>query len=540
MDQKEDRSRTKGSFGPVGLPITKKHIFPASRKKMIVWGLAVSLGLVFIFLMGTFFLNDRFASPGPVSSKHANFESNCSKCHGVSRKATDTTKQCKVCHEKTGDKPGVYTYAAHYLYNTKDTSRIAAGQKQHGKTDAPCSVCHTEHQGRKAMITHVEDTNCVDCHQYGSFNKKHPEFEFAKKKISDDSTLKFTHIKHTKLVMEKIQKETGSLYTEKACFYCHQPKPDGKEFQPILFEPHCGNGCHLTSSSKTPSLAIFNPSSPAPGVWTVEMLKQNTSLGTDWLAFSNSNEFKPKPVDKIQKSPVRHSDPWILENLKRNRQAVYPNSDLADLVKATPVKNGADRSYKEAIATLKGYVASLRGKPEIEMELDNLSAALNTAALQEAPASIGITGLVGPVVEKQEYEAFALRLAEPCLECHSIEKMQVQGVRAQQQTLHRALFDHRAHITERRCLECHTTIPIAKALEGKIKEKEILEKKLDHSGIQNIPTIENCIACHKPSAASNSCVTCHDMHPNKTQRGNLQLFVDRGTTLEGNVAPAEK
>jgi len=534
MDQKEDRSRTKGTFGSVGLEIAKKHIFPASRRKMIVGGLAASFVLILIFLMGTFFLNNRFASPGPVSSKHANFESNCSKCHGVSSKIKESSKQCKICHEKTGDKPGVYTDAAHYLYNTKDVARITAGQKKHGKIDAPCSVCHIEHQGRSANIMHVNDTNCVNCHAFGSFNKKHPEFAFAKKRIFDDASLKFTHIKHTKLVMEKIQKETGSLYTEKACFYCHKPKPDGKEFQPILFEPHCGNGCHLTSSSKTPSLAIFNPSSPLPGVWTLEMLKQNPSPATAWLSFSNPNEFKPKPIDKIQKSPVHHSDPWILENLKRNRQAVYRNSDLIDLVSATPLKNRSDRAYQEAIETLKGYVTNLRGKPGIEADLDQVSSALNTAALQMPDSAFPKeqVSILAPA-QKQEYEEFALRLAEPCMECHSIENMQIQGVRAEQQVLHRALFDHRAHITERRCLECHTEIPIAEALEGKLKEKEITEKKLgvrplrDHSGIQNIPKIENCIVCHKPTAANNSCVTCHDMHPNKTQRGNLQLFVDK-------------
>ncbi len=527
MDEKENQGRTKGTFGPVGLEITKKHIFPASRKKMIAGGSIASLALILIFLMGTLFLNDRFASPGPVSSKHANFESNCSKCHGAKMQAGDTSKQCKICHEKTGDKPGVYTYSAHYLYNTKDVARIMAGQKKHGKMDAPCSVCHTEHQGREAIITRVADTNCVDCHAYGSFNKKHPEFAFAKKKIPDDASLKFTHIKHTKLVMEKIQKETGSLYTEKACFYCHTPKPDGKEFQPIQFEPHCGNGCHLTASSKTPSLAIFDRLNPSPGVWTLAMIKEDASPATSWLAFSNPNEFKPKPINKIAKSPVRHSDPWILENLKRNRRAVYSGSDLLDLIKATPLKDGSDRAYQEAIDTLKGYVAGLRGKPGLEMELDNLTAALNTAQLQMPDLAFGkkqVSMLAPP--QKQEYEAFALRIAEPCLECHVLENMQIQGVRAKQQVLRRSLFDHRSHITERRCLECHTKIPIADYLEGKIKEKEITDKNLDDSGIQNIPTIENCTVCHKPSAASNACMTCHDMHPNKTQRGNLQLFVD--------------
>jgi len=440
--------------------------------------------------------------------------------------------KCKVCHEKTGDKPGVYTFSAHYLYNTKEATRIDTGRKKHEKMEMPCSTCHVEHQGRGAVITRVNDQNCGDCHAYGSFNKQHPEFAFAKKKIPDDASLKFTHIKHTKLVMEKIQKETGSLYTEKACFYCHQPKPDGKAFQPIRFEPHCGSGCHLTSSSKTASLAIQNLSNPSvPGVWTLEMLQQDRIPGTLWVAFSNPEEFKPKPGDKILKSPLHHSDPWILENMKRNRQAVYPNSGLTDLLKATPLKSSSDRAYKEAIEALRGYVLGLRGRPGVRADLDQMDALLSIAALQTTyPAFPDLlkelnSNITSP--QKQEFEAFVSKIAEPCQECHFIENMQIQGVRAEQTILHRSLFDHRAHILERRCLACHREIPIAEALEGKIKEKEIIEKRLDHAGIQNIPTLENCKACHRPDTATDSCVTCHDMHPNKTQRGNLQLFVER-------------
>jgi uncharacterized membrane protein len=88
--------------------------------------------------------------------------------------------------------------------------------------------------------------------------------------------------------------------------------------------------------------------------------------------------------------------------------------------------------------------------------------------------------------------------------------------------LHRAEFNHRAHILDRRCLECHVEIPIADALDANTKI-DILK---DKSSIQNVPKKENCVECHTSTAASNRCVTCHFMHPNKENRGSLQLFVD--------------
>ena len=52
-----------------------------------------------------------------------------------------------------------------------------------------------------------------------------------------------------------------------------------------------------------------------------------------------------------------------------------------------------------------------------------------------------------------------------------------------------------------------------------------VDESMDHSAIQNIPTIETCQNCHRTDAASDRCTTCHAFHPNKNQRSNLLLYL---------------
>jgi hypothetical protein len=528
MEPKDESPKTKGIFGVAGLPVTRRYIYPASRRKMIGVGGGVSLLLLLVFVAWTFFFNERLVMPGPLTSKHAFFETKCSKCHEA-KSHTVTDAKCKICHEKTGDKPGVYSLDAHYLYLTTAGARVAAGKKKHPQEEGNCFACHVEHRGREVVLTQLEDTGCVGCHAYGSLNKKHPEFEFIVKKRPDDATLKFTHVKHTQLLMEKIQKETGSIYTEQACFYCHQANPDGKTFQPIRFEPHCGEGCHLTAASKTATLPLSDPKEPSvPGVVTLEEIREGGGPGMQWALFSNPNEFKSKPGGKVLKSPVHHSDPWVLENMRRLRRGLGLDDGLTTLLKASPLQNSPDETYKALIGALKEQITELRGdpRPEVQSDLGRIEATLKEAERMALPkTSPKLFPPASDPAKKAAFEEVALRLTEPCLECHFVENLQLKGVRAEQQVLHRARFDHRAHILDRRCLECHAGIPIEEGMTGKIKKTEI--EKRDHAGIQNIPAIENCKECHTPKAANNACIACHDMHPNKTRRGTLQLFVER-------------
>ena len=104
-------------------------------------------------------------------------------------------------------------------------------------------------------------------------------------------------------------------------------------------------------------------------------------------------------------------------------------------------------------------------------------------------------------------------------------ELTIARVQEDQRTLRRAEFNHRAHIIEVRCLECHTRIPITENLDASISLYEI-DPASDHAGILNLPGIEVCRECHNPRLASDRCTTCHLFHPDQSRRSELVLYVD--------------
>ncbi len=537
MPNSKDENRTKGTFSDVRMPVARTYIRPLSRKLMMTLGGIVCGVVVAYYAVDSLLLKNTFIASGPVAASHANFESECAKCHTPFRGVNDS--RCTTCHEKTNDKLGVYSFAAHYLYRSAMPARIADAKQKHGADEKMCAACHPDHKGRNASITVVTDAKCATCH-YSSFNDDHPEFEFARTNAVDDSTLKMTHVKHTKEVL----KELNTANIETACLYCHNPMADGKAFKPLDFDMHCGD-CHLTANTASASLTIRDPSNPsALGVETLEMIQQRRGPGTRWAFYTNPNEFTITG-SRVQKAPVYHRDPWILENLKRIRSMLYTEVGLSDLLNAAGAgaEKGNQQSYNEAIQTLREYVTGLRPRPEKEIQqelttidslLDVASRVVNTPAVTLSDSLFRITvRMENPSLtaqQKQDISDFGEKLAKPCLECHYVERAAILGVKAIQRTFSRAEFDHRAHITQRRCLECHDVIPIDDALSDDslaVTRAAAKIPTLDIAATHNIPKKENCIECHTAGAGSNECITCHFMHPNKTQRGSLQLFVSK-------------
>jgi hypothetical protein len=113
-------------------------------------------------------------------------------------------------------------------------------------------------------------------------------------------------------------------------------------------------------------------------------------------------------------------------------------------------------------------------------------------------------------------------LTQPCRQCHTVANASIVRVQKDQQVLRRAQFNHRAHIVQRRCLECHIEIPIV----AQADSAKAVPASLDRAAIQNVPGIENCRVCHSANEASNRCVTCHYFHPNKTNRSSMLLYLD--------------
>jgi hypothetical protein len=555
MAKKENDKDKKGAFGAIRLSVSKKYLFPDPRRTMMVIGGLGCLTVLVYLIADLMFLKSSVTTSGPLSSFHAKFEKDCASCHTKFESVTNA--KCSVCHEKTGDELGIYTLAAHEVYRSGDLQRITSSAKRatSAEKEHACFLCHQEHEGREALITSVPDSRCTDCHVFGSFNKNHPQFEFAAKQIPDDSTMKFTHIRH----VQEVVKREKLVDIERACLYCHNPQPDGKNFSPIAFEAHCG-ACHLTPNMETPPLRIKDLNDPAaPGVETLEALRARRSPGTTWVANTNPNEFKIKPGNRLVKAPIYHEDPWIMENLKMIRRRLYPDLGFVDLLKtignvSTP-NSSSPSIYNEAMQTLQDYATGLRGRPELEVQRDlariDSLLKMTQKKLRRQPHRVAHGGrqamanfkLVMPPpklnpslapAQIQDLNLFVEDLTKPCQECHVVANAGISRVRNDQKILFRAEFNHRAHILQRRCLECHTEIPIVAHTGNGTNGTNgtngangmVVSKSKDRAAIQNIPAIENCRACHNANETSNRCVTCHYFHPNKTNRSSMLLYLD--------------
>ena len=529
---RQDSSRKKGFFSNILLGVSRKYIMPRSRGGMIRFGLIVVAVVLLYTAVDTILLGSNVLSSGELSSRHAMIGSDCSRCHVSAGDVTNS--KCGSCHEKSGDELGVYSFDAHYFYRSENFARINTSRKEHGGDEQGCYSCHPEHNGRMEPLTVAPDSKCVSCNPYGSFNSDHPEFEFATKKIPDDSTLLFTHVRHTDFVIKKLNKERGTNYIEESCLYCHTPRTDGKTFQPLDFDKHCVE-CHLTTEKKTKPVPIAVPG--IAGLETVEMIRARGGPGTRWAFYSNPNEYSYRG-DRIVKSPVYHKDPWVMENLKQLRAKLYVDDGLADIMQAFGKTNipQTRKRYLEAIATLEKNALELRSRsePEVQSEVAMINnylrilrskvergqGMLNDSALDLS--SLMPNPDITPA-QRQMVEALAKDLTSVCQECHVVSEASIQRVAADQRIFRRAEFNHAAHILDRQCLECHTDIPVTKKMAGGKKVTMMMDRAL----IQNIPRKDNCLECHSASKASNTCVSCHQFHPNKNNRSNLKLFVDR-------------
>ncbi|CAM2065181.1 Cytochrome-C7 domain-containing protein [Sulfidibacter corallicola] len=523
------RKRHKGFFGTVALPVSRNYLNPRSHR--FLFGMGMLGGLLLLAYAAAdffYFQTGHFLSNGPLSSAHAVHERQCDSCHTEWNSVP--SDNCASCHEDVSDELGLYSFDNHYLYRSGDFNRVVPSENE-----MPCATCHPEHQGRDAALVDVPDQRCTSCHPYESFSSGHPAFEAVGK--PDDTSLTFAHVSHVTEMMA----ERDLQHLEQACIQCHQLDDDGRYFKPLNFEEHC-DSCHLTTSVATPRLPIA--SADRLGVLTLADIQAGNVPGSLWSYYTNPNEFRQVGNRFVSKSPLHHRDPWILANLRRLRKQVYPEGGLADLlttgVEVPPHEQEA--LYREAIQTLEGYAEELRSRPEQEIQddLDEIHMLLNWirhdlddpfVPLDETSFLLALDRPTDALDSQtiEEIHEIANDLAEPCLGCHQMKKLTIQRVQKDQRTMRRAEFNHRSHIIQRGCLDCHDKFgPDAFA---HIKEmREPLEDQVFHDGaeIQNLPDIESCRDCHSPKAASNTCITCHQFHPSPSGRTHLVGKPKRG------------
>lgn len=554
----------KSFYTPLNLTVSQGYIFQASRKRMIIWGSTIGLGFLAYFLFDAFYQKNSFISSGEISSNHANLEKKCSSCHALGKHVTDAL--CSGCHEKTSVHT-IYDFKAHYLYRSNDARRVSQDVvDKYADQEMPCGSCHSEHQGKAANISLVSDNKCLTCHEYGSFNQRHPEFEFARTNAPDDTTLKMTHIRHTVFVLKEmkgmasldrlfktLKAETMDFthFFEDACLYCHNPEPGGKNFTKINFEKHCAQ-CHIKADAIVAGLPKFDPMNPNnPGAETIAQMQFRGGPGLSWTYATNPN-LTVDEDSEVTKSPIYHADPWIMENLKQIRKRLYPGNGLFDLLNTSgsvPIQR-QDTLYSEAVRTLQSYADELQSRTELKGELNKINSFLQKArqklrdpAFGPAKSSFDFPFARPAEGLTENQRADFLQLAfdlttetgPECQKCHSVKNASILRVQADQNVLTRAEFNHRAHILEKRCTDCHAGILIdEKRMKHSVenyaafKQKFPKTYKVDRSETQNIPKIKSCQDCHAKGKVSNRCVTCHKFHANKEHRSDLQMWWTSG------------
>ena len=521
LDRKGDRG--KGWFGRSGLEVAKAYVTPPRRRGMFWAGLMAGATLIVILAVDFAYRDARWVSNGSLSSAHASLENDCSSCHDpLSRQVT--VESCSACHERHGDDLGVYTFGSHYLYRSDDFQRVKVEEGE-----VPCFSCHPEHRGRKSERTVVDDRLCISCHTEGTFNDGHPEFDVIADSLPDRQALHFSHVPHVREVMSK----SSLVDIEKACLSCHIPDATGSGFFALNFDRQCDT-CHLTSGVATARLPIDREG--ALGVQSLETIRAQGEPGTEWSQFVSPREFR-EAGGRILKTPLYHRDPWILHNLRRFRRELFEDGGIAELLDVSPdAPEGQLRQvYLEAVETLERYVVGLRGRPEpvIQDELELITQILDSLRrrLSNPKTVLDETELLlalqNPRVDVDEetkdlVEDLIENLMKPCATCHEIEGATIARVQASQKTLVRAEFDHRSHVLESRCLDCHTEISIGEAVE----DPGLPVPENDLATTQNLPGIESCRTCHTPDLAAETCSTCHLFHPDLNRRSELLLYVD--------------
>jgi hypothetical protein len=408
---------------------------------------------------------------GTLSSAHALFNNDCSKCHVEAFKTWDRLWQfnsavravsdetCKKCH------PGP-------IHNAMQIRQDS------------CVSCHREHHGR-ARLDQVPDAHCTACHadltnatratrplyrDVPSF-AAHPPFaqrwEGAPK---DPGTIAFNHAAHLDpdgvlTPFKDLPAQDGDRREQRKrleCKSCHEPDEAGRYMKPISYEKHCKE-CHPL---------------------TVSIPVKNEGAGEALAQFSSI--------------PAPHQPPDMVRAVLRDRLTLFIQKN-PQFLKARPL---ADSNPPRPIP------GSKPGRPEV-VSKEQFEWVGRQLIEVEKPLFASRTGCALCHQEIKPLDPLKGELPRYALSRINQRSFPVSAGLPAGETLSSRWFPHSRfrHDSHRMldCTQCHDA------------------RKSRLSSDLLLPGIDNCRKCHdaRPGASARSdCVECHTYHPDAEKKAN--------------------
>jgi Cytochrome c3 len=466
----------------------------------------------------------RVLSPGPLANPHAPLDRRCEDCHLPGHGVAE--ERCLRCHEPLGS--GRLAFRAHVDLATGPPAQPA------GPAELRCVDCHLEHLGRDRRLAVTERSQCASCH-FGSL-ASHPEFAVVRTRAAEEPGLRFSHALHVR----EVGRAKGASGTA-ACLVCHEPRLEGRDLAPIVFDRHCAS-CHAA----TGTLGAVTPL-PAEDVAAPESLPPGQGAAEEF----------DRAAGGIGKRAVRHRDPWVLSSLRHLRRELDPQGYAATVkaladeqarlageleravsaglaldaltARATAIREqilgleararAAARGEGDPEALLREHAARGADLARVEEEIAQRRAGAPPAravlvsaqqgrlrdqveALERRRRELGEAPEAGPPLSpeaSQRKRAAVDALTAACKKCHVVTDAALAPVRAARPLLAQARFTHRPHLLQIDCEPCHTGAdrsPVASDV--------------------NLRGIESCRECHRSGGLRQDCQICHAYHPPAT------------------------
>lgn len=258
---------------------------------------------------------DQSWDPGPLSSGHIGFGSDCSQCHQVPFVQV-RDQACTACHAGIG--PHI--------------AQAALEEAVFG--EMRCASCHRDHKGLDGLAR-GDTSRCVDCHgdvkahaagsmlaDIHDFGRDHPPFRLSLAQADggvlrlaqgdpatrEDSGLVFPHDVH--LAPEGVKSPEGQRRLD--CASCHVPDRAGVRFEPVTMQAHCAD-CHRLDFEPAVTTRQVPHAQPREVMTTLREFYSSISLGEVPIDVVTIDGMMRRPPGKPDARERRRAALWVEE-----------------------------------------------------------------------------------------------------------------------------------------------------------------------------------------------------------------------------------